>query len=359
MEDNVNIDEIAQVEKEAQEGKDVPLGYEEFRLSTLGKKGAPEVFHAKNFDYGEMFALGSITEKNMAIKLPEMFAKVIHEKNVDVKDFLDAEFTEFMARFLATYYQSKIEIPYTVTKEDKKWVVDHQYDGNDKDPRYKDWLLSIQSGETKPTLEVDLTQLDFYDVNEAPNRVAYHKTYPSGKTFDVEFRLPKFGDSAILAKAVEEKFAEQDRKFATTYENYKYNQELKARRMRNELVDMSTQYYIPENELNAVKQYELEKTAYTIALTKGLYLASIDGVDVSEKKFSERVELAKDPRLDYNAMQMLTDEMKNIHIGIVPKITCRHPIKGVVETIDHNFRSLELLTHLQQYRSDNASVNTI
>ena len=355
------MDTIEQIENEVEANAEVPAGYEEFRLSTKGKKGAPVIFHARNLDYTEMFALGSITEKDMAIKLPDLLQKTILEPvNVcNLRKFKTDEFTEFLARFLATYYQSTIEIPYQITDEDKAWVLQNVYAGDDKDSRYRDWLLAIKSGRVKPTIEVDLTKLDFYNVDEAPNRVKYERTYPSGKHFELEFSLPEFGDSAILAKALEEEFAEEDKKFATTYENYQLKQEIKAKRIRGELVDTAAMPYIPETELKAVKEYELRKTARTIELTKGLYLASIDGVDVSDKKFSERVELAKDPRFDYNAMQMLMDQLKDVHIGIIPKIKCRHPVKEVKSEIDHTFRSLELFACLQQYRPDNASTSLI
>lgn len=340
---------------------DIPLGYEEFRLSTKGKlHGAPEVFHARNFDYKEMIALGSLTEKDMPIKLPSMVQKLIWEPDVHVESFKEAEFTEFLARFLACFYRGTIELPYKITEEDIDWTLKNVYAGDDKDPRFRDWLLATKSGQNAVNIEVDLSTLDFYDVEEAPDRIKYSKTYPSGKKFECEFTLPSFGDAAILARAVEDEFGERDKRYAVTYENFQKKREIEARRLRGENVSSTAIPYIPPSELEEVKKYELEKTDFTIDLTKGLYLASIDGKDVSDLKLSERVEIAKnDRRLDYNAFQMLSDGMKQVKIGIMPKITCRHPIKEVRTEMPYTFHTLDLFACLQYYQSDNSSIGFI
>ena len=357
------MEEIEQIEKEVEASKDIPLGYEEFRLSTEGQDdGAPPVFHCRNFDYDEMFELGTITEKDMAIKLPILMQKLIYEDSsvCDLSKFKDFAFTEFMARFLAAFYQSTIEIPYKVTEEDKQWVVKNLYAGNASDPRYRDWLLGIKSGQGKVSIDYDLTQLDFYPNKDYPTCARYKKTYPSGKTFEVEFSLPTFGDAAIIAKAVEEKFSETDKRYGVTYENFKILQNIRARKENGELIDNGAIPYIPESELNEVKKYELEKTKYTIKIAKGLYLKSIDGVDYSDRKLSERIEIANnDKRLDYNAFQILSDELKHIRRGIVSEIKCIHPITGERTTIVHDFRSLELFTYLQHYKSNNSSADLV
>ena len=79
---------------------------------------------------------------------------------------------------------------------------------------------------------------------------------------------------------MEKEFANEDKRYATTYANYKHNQEVDRRLLNGEKVDSNSKFYIPDNELREVKKYELRKTKFTMDMMKGMYIKKIDGKDI-------------------------------------------------------------------------------
>lgn len=368
------MDEILK-ESEEKINEIIPPGYVEIKMSTQGKYYAPKSFHMRNLDINEAFELGSISQEEMPVKILNILQNLIWEKDVKLKDFLEVEVTEVIIRFFVTFYQKDIKdqdfrkICLNSDNTDlndyyKKWVLDNVYNGQETQA-YKNWLNAVITGKTKILFDIDLTKVKFYPIDKVKKQVEYKKSVVDPNTFEkkdfkVVFDLPRFGDAATVQVALQEKFGNEDKKYRTTYNNYKYNQDLENRRRRGELVDSSTEYYIPEKELNEVKSYELRKISYTIDLMKGMYLHSIDDVDYSDKPLSERVEIAKnDRRIDYNCWQTISEEFQKVNVGPIPKVVIEDPITGGKSEIDYTFRTLDLLTNIKNYRSDNASVEYI
>lgn len=338
--------------------KDIPAGYSTIELSTEGRfKGrAPAKFHMRNFDVTETMKLGGMEKRDIPIKVPEMINELIYEDGVSINDFLEVEAAETMARFYASFYQTVIrDVDYTVTEEDKKWVLENVYKGVKEGP-YQNWLLDLQKGAIKPTYDIDLTRLEFYDV---PENVTGRVKWERGD-FQCEFQFPRFGDSAIVQNAIMNEFGERDKRYGQTYQNFQKNQELDAAKKRGELVDPGAYTYIPESELREVRKYELEKTAYSLKLLKGLYLASVNGVDISDKKLTERVKIAEEePRIDYCCFQTVSEYFQNLKVGIKPEVTVKHPITGKMEKINHPFRALEILTLIRNFRPDGCNLTVV
>ena len=337
--------------------KEIPAGYVAIELSTEGKFGrAPKKFHMRNFDITETMELGGMEKKDIPIKVPEMLNNLIFEEGVSINDFLDVEAAETMARFYAAFYQTVIrDVDYTVTDEDKKWVLENVYKGVKEGP-YQNWLIDLQNGTIKPTYDIDLTRLDFYEIpDNVTGRVKWERN-----GFVAEFQIPKFGDSAIVQNAIQNEFAERDKRYSQSYQNYQKNQELDAAKKRGEVIDPGAYTYIPDSEMRELRKYELEKTAYSLKLLKGLYLASVDGVDVSSKKLSERVKIAdEDRRIDYCCFQTVSEYFQKLKIGIMPDVLVKHPITGKMEKINHPFRALEILTLVRNFRPDGCNLTSI
>lgn len=346
---------LSQIEKIADVEKDIPVGYVRINMSTKGKYGAPAVLHIRNFSVEEALELGSISQEELPIKVTSLLQRIILEPEVKIDSFYEQEVAELCIHFYTAFYSNKLkEVPYEVTDKDKEWMKKEVYQGKDS-AEYQNWLRGIDTGKIKTTFDIDLNTIKYYSVKDDAKKFIKYKN----KDFTCVFQYPRFGDTALLQKAVKEKFKTQDRQFGPLYETFKRKQDAEARLRRGENVAIDQIPYLEEDDLNAVRAYELEKTTYIISQMKGLYLVELNGEDVSQKPLSERVEIAKDPRIDFSTYQTISDTFNKLQIGPVPEVKISNPITGMTEVVNHPFRTLELLAAIKDYRSDNASIEFI
>lgn len=355
MSDEVKTELIHIEELAADAG--VPAGYVKIKMSSNGFGYAPRTFHIKDLSVEETLRLGMTAPEEIPIKFPAIMDKLIYEDNVHVGDFMDGEVSELMIWFFVNFYQHQLkDIKYKITKKDKEWALKNIFHGVDG-PEYQGWLRGVERGDIPLNFDIDLYKISFYKIEE-PIKTTVE--YNNGKGFTATFGYPRFGDATILQKAVKDKFREQDAKIGPLYDIYKRKQDMENAVKRGEKIDQSNIPYLDEEDLNTAREYEIEKTVYTISLMKGMYLRKINGQDVSDKPLSERVELAKDPRIDYPCYQMIQDAFKDMKVGPVPKVEIVNPISGEVEKdYDYPFRALELLTFIKNYRPDNATVKYV
>lgn len=353
--ENKKDETLSQIEKVASVEKEVPAGYVRIPMSTQGKYGAPAFLHIRNFSVEEALELGSIAQEELPIKVTNLLQKIILEPDVKIDSFYEQEVAELCIHFYAAFYSNMLkDIKYTVTDADKAWMKENVFQGKDS-ADYQNWLRGVDTGKINPTFSIDLNQVRYYSIPKDAKRFIKYKN----KDFSCVFQYPRFGDTALLQKAVKEKFRTQDRQFGPLYETYKRKQDAENRLRRGENVAIDQIPYLDEEDLQAVRAYELEKTSYIISMMKGLYLVEFNGEDISEKPLSERVEIAKDPRIDFSTYQTVADTFNKLEIGPVPKVNIINPITNMPEEIDYPFRTLNLLTHIKNYRSDDASIEFI
>lgn len=346
---------LSQVESIASVEKEIPPGYQRIVMSTKGKYGAPAVLHVRNFSVEEALELGSISQEELPIKINKLLQKIILEPDVNIEKFYEQEVAELCIHFYATFYSNKLkDLKYTVTDEDKEWMKNNVFQGKES-AEYQNWLRGIETNKINPTYEIDLNRVEYYGIPDNAKKFIKYKN----KDFTCLFQYPRFGDTALLQKAVKEKFRTQDRQFGPLYETYKRKQDAEERLRRGENIAIDQIPYLDAEDLQAVKAYELEKTTYIISMMKGLYLVEIDGQDISDKPLSERVELAKDPRIDFSTYQTISDTFNKLQIGPVSKVKIVNPITNMLQEIEHPFRCLELLTSIRNYRSDDAVIEFV
>ena len=351
MSDNI----LQQVEAAAEVTKNVPAGYVKILMSTRGKYGAPSSMHIRNFSIEEALELGSMTQDDIPIKVPALLQKTIFEKEVDINKFYEPEVAEFCIHFYEAFYSKYLkDINYQVTDADREWMKNEVFHGKES-AEYQDWLRGIDTGKIKTTFEIDLSRIKYYSVPETAKK---HIKY-TNRDFNCKFQYPRFGDTALLQRALKEKFRVQDAQMGPLYEIYKRKQEAESRLRRGENVAIEQIPYLNEDDMKAVRQYEIEKTAFIFTQMKGLQLCEFMGEDVSGKSLSERVEIAKDPRIDFSTYQTVSEHFSKLEIGPVPKIQIVNPVTGILQEIDHPFRPLDLLAAIRHYKSDNANIEFV
>jgi len=355
MADENTIDQksiLQLVEETAAIETNVPAGYQRIVMSTMGKYGAPQVLHIRNFSVEEALELGSIAQDEIPIKITSLLQRLIYEEDVDIRTFYEQEVSELCIHFYQAFYSHQLkDIKYTPDEEDKKWVLENIYK-NQNGADYQNWLRGVENGQIPLNYDIDLNRVRYFKIPDNPKKFIRYKR----GNFECKFQYPRFGDTALLQKAIQEKFRTEDRQIGPLYDIFKKKRDAEQRRLRGENVAVENLPDLNPDDVQVVRKYELDKTSYTIQQMKGLYLVEFNGEDISGRPLSERVEIAKDPRIDFSMYQTVQECFNKLEIGPYSKITIANPINGLPKEIDHPFRSLELLAAIKDYRPDDSVI---
>ncbi len=353
-EDEFLDDVVAKLDKEGQ----IPAGYATFRLSTKGKLGgAPEVFHMRNLSVDEAYELGTVTRSEIASKINNILQRLILEEDVQIKKFKDNEVAETLVRFFATFYQKKWQVDHVEMNEYfTQYALEHAFHGKD-DQAFREWLHKIKTGKIPTSFNIDLTKLRFYKQPDEPKTKIKLKLIDDSYAI---FRLPEFGDSVVVESAIKEKFSNEEKRHAQTYEAWERKQRMERALEEGRLETTANMPYIPETELKELLKFEAEKAKFSFDMMKGLYLAELDGVNYEDAPLQERIAVARDYRIDFNRFNELSKKFKEIKVGIVPKVKVDdHPITGKTEEIDYTFRTMDLLAGIKNTHVDDSDFELV
>ena len=227
-EQQLSKEEIVAAAQEVREEQKIPAGYVAIELSTRGKFGAPRKFHMRNFATEDLVGLSLSDDDKVQIKVLEMMQDLVWEKDVKVADFHEKEVVETLVRLYRKFYQTKLrDVIWELTDEDRE-VIATEMGGKDN-PQYKARIAAIERGEEKPTFDIDLNALEFYNVDEARvTGTARATSEIDGKKFVVEYTFPKYGDSVLLRNFMYNipEFKEGEKKFRAIRENVKFRQKV-------------------------------------------------------------------------------------------------------------------------------------
>lgn len=349
-----NFDVISSAENEIKNEMSLPQangGFIEVRLSTKGMYGAPEVFHIRNFTTEEVMKLSLVEKENLPVAMARLLQDVIMEPQdqVNVLEFHEMEASELVLFIKKTYYESKIkDVAWTVTKEDKQFARDVLY-ANDDDALNK-WELGIRNGQRKYTFDIDLDKVEYWPAPEKPMHGIRVKD-PASKV-ECLFTWPRFGDTVVLKRALDNEFKEKDKKYEHDYAIYKRRQEAERAAARGEIVDLSKVPMLPKSQMDDIREYETEKTLFLITMTKGLHLAMIDGQDVHDKPLAERAKLAADNRISYTLYQKVSEIFNDMKVGPKKQIKVVDPVTGKEVDYEYPFRVYDILATIGSHDDD-------
>ena len=350
---NEQIDRVANVASDVQTEHQVPSGYITIELSTQGLVGAPKRFHARNFDTADLMNLALSEDEELPEKVAMMLDNLILEKDVTVMDFHEKEVIEFLVRLYQAFYSNTLkEIDFPWGEDDITYLKQQYGDTTEFQTRYSD----LKQGREKPKTDVSLASVETYDLDPATFKTDLIIT--SNKSgLRVGFSFPRYGDVVVLRNFIMQEFRQRDKEFATIKEVLKFREDAKKRVREGEDIPFNRIPNIPEIERDKYKVYETEKAIFTVVAIKALHLISFDGVDLSGVSLKDRMEVAKDPRLDYKISKMMDEYYKKINLGLKPQVSMKNPLKGVVELRDYSFRLVDILQAIKLYESDEYSVD--
>jgi len=345
---------VANVAKDVKTDYEVQSGYITIELSTNGLVGAPKRFHARNFDTADLLNLALSENEDLPEKVAKMLDNLILEEDVSVLNFHEKEVVEFLVRLYQAFYSTVLkEVDFPWNEEDIDFLK-KQYGENSTEfqTRYAD----LKAGREKPKVDIDLAAVRTVDIDPATFRTDIYLT-EKATGFQAGFSFPRYGDVVVLRNFILQEFRQRDKEFANLKEILKFRQDAEQRIRQGEDIALGRIPNIPEFERNKYKEYETEKSIFTVIAIKALHLIMIDGKDVSNLSLKERMELAQDPRLDYKMMKVVDDFYKKMNIGLEGKVVMKNPLKGVVELRDYSFRLVDLLQAIRLYESDEYSID--
>lgn len=350
-------DTIAQVKEE----QSIPAGYVAIELSTKGKFGAPAKFHMRNFLTEDLVGLSLTDDDKVQLKVVEMLEKLVWEKDVKISNFHEKEVVETLIRLYRKFYQTKLkDVVWELTDEDKDVIAAEM--GGKENPQYKARIAAIERGDEKPLFDIDLTKLEFYDIDkEKVTSTARVKRIVDGKEFIVEYTYPKYGDAVLLRNFMYElpEFKEGEKRYRAIRENVKFRQRMEQEWRDGRNVDLTRLPQFTEHDLEEFNKYEEKKAVFATRCVKALHLKTIDGVDISNLPLEKKLEYADDPRLDHYTFTKINELYENMKIGVNESIKAVDPYTRKVTSIKYPFRVLSVLQALRNNESDGASIEFV
>lgn len=346
--------------KNVEERENIPAGYINVKLSTCGKVGAPKSFYIRNFSPEDIMNLGLADERDLQIRLLKTLQSLIYnpDGSIDIGNFHEKEVIELMLVLYETFYQSIFpQQRWELTEDDYEEL--KKQNGGDT-PEYRAQLKAIENGEWKPTFDLDIAQaIDFYDISNDENFKTSVKITSDAYNppFSVKFSLPKYGDFLKLKMFIDDVYQNEDRKYARLGQIIKLHQEANERMLRGENVDWTKIPAVSARDEEDYKEYEVAKALFTTTASKALYIKEFDGKDVSHLSIREKINLAKDPRLDYDTFKQVQEMFDSLKFGYKEEITALDPILNKVVQRPYNFRIMDLLTAMQSARSSKAHLS--
>lgn len=354
-----NPNKLKEIREETEANISCPDGYIEVKLSTKGLIGAPKVFHIRNFSAEDLMNLSLADKEDVPMKLLKTLGELIWEKEINIGTFHEKEVVELL---LLLY-----EVFYTEVFPNQKWVptdedwefLEQQCGGKDTDD-FRARKRALDTEQWKPTFDINIKEdISFFEID--PNiktNVKIERDY-SGKKFSVVFSLPKFGDFLILKKFVDIVYRDKDKQFARIAEMIKFRKESEDRLAKGENINISTIPNVPKAEYDKYKEYESEKTLFVVTASKALYLKEFNGEDLEGVPLEKKIELAKDPRLDYSTFKLVEDHIKKLEFGYKEDITVHDPIMNKVVTRKYTFQLVDLLTAIRDSGTSKTTVSFI
>jgi len=293
-----DIQKMTQIKSEY--NNQIPSGYLPIELSTIGSFNTPTKIWIKNFSTEDTLHLSMASDDLLPDYLISVLNKNIWSNEpINVALWTEKQIVELLLKIYANFYNSKIEnVPFPILEEDIEFLTKDEKSN-------KDLLKKLEEG-WKPTTDINLSNIEFYDLDK-PLKSSIRIKAKDG--FSVVFSVPRFGDSLALKKIVKEKY---------------FNTDMQYDKMKKLLEEQNSSVtYEQSVEMN---QYFLEKTLYITQLTKTFYLKEVNGVSLEDKSLEEKIALCNNPRIDFNLYKKYEKELGKLEYGIKPEIKVLNPL---------------------------------
>jgi len=353
--DNEQVKSLKAVEKSMSTKIEAPAGYYEVELSTQGKVGAPASVLVKNFGASEILTLSTLENEDLPEKVSGVLQGLLWnpDKDINILDWDEREIVELLVKMYKMFFGPAFT-GITWEMQDSDWSYIEEKEGKQKMLDKKDAYINDR---WKPTFDIDLTNLQFYEVPKE-HKLEYSITSKK-RNFSVTFGYPKFGDVLAIKKFIEKAFEVQDKRWAKTREILEYKQRAIQEFESGKDVNLSRIPDITEADKKAFKAYENNKIDFAIQVTKALYVREFDGQDLRNATLAERVEAVKDDvRFDFGMTKAIDRANAQFKIGINDELVLDNPITLRAETRRLPFQLYTILQAIGNDDSDDYTIST-
>ena len=361
---NPNLNKLLQkAREEITTQETIPDGYIEVKLSTRGQIGAPELFYIRNFSPEDIMNLGQTSQENIPIKMVKVLDSLIwnphNDASLQIKNFHEKEVIELLLLLYETFYTTIFpNQKWVLTEEDWDFIAEQK--GGRDTPEFQAYERAVKTEAYKPVFDIDISQLDYHEIpEEGLKKQAKIERVIQGKKFTAAFSLPRFGDHLTLKYFIDKIFKEEDNKFSRLGDTIKHKRDLEAAIARGENVARNNIPIIPKKEWDEYVDYETRKSIFAITASKALYLTEFMGENVTSWPLEQKLDMARDPRLDYTVFKMIEEHFRTLQFGLKEEITVHDPIINKVVTRKYTFQFVDLLFAIRDTRAPETSVSFV
>jgi len=344
---------LTEVKNEARVMSEVPLGYVAIELSTKGKVGAPKIFHIRNFRTTDLVSISLTSQDDLPETMCNLLDSMIFEKDVSVRNWHEKEVTELIVRLYMIYFSPVLEnIEFEPLEEDwdflKKDVGEERYLSMRDDFMRGDWV---------PKTTINLTLIETHDLDEKFSSILRLSSKKTG--LSATFTYPKFGDAIIIRKFLKSYFEKDTKRFSNIKRSIQIKNELERRVYDGEEIDLTKIPYVSELDLKEYATFETQKALIAVDVVRSLNFLEFDGKDLSNSSFEDKLDVAKDPRVDYTLAKKVEDYYADLKFGINDEeVKMYNPITRTTVTRGYSFRLVDILQAVGSFESDEYDIVT-
>ena len=338
---------VAPVAMSSSAGREnVPLGYIPIELTTNGKLGVPKVIHLRNFTTGDLVELSLYSKEIVPEKLISVINSLSYNK-IDVGLWPDRAIIELLVKLYTNYFTPMMYNVYFPWDET-------DLDFLNEKGRHEE-AEALQNNKWRPEIDVDLRTLNFINLESTVKTYVTIKKKATQYTKALEAKFlsyPRFGDIVLVKKAVEDKFYEEDKKYAKIKQDHAIRERYIEEGRSVESIGM-----IDTTAYANWQKYEIKKSLYLIKATQALYLNSFNGVDLSNNSIDEKITVLDNPDFDIKVGQIIENQYNKLVFGIDPMIKVLNPITLQPCERRFSFRVVDILSAIQSFRPDEYDIS--
>jgi hypothetical protein len=344
---------LNEVQHEVKTMSEVPLGYVAIELSTKGKVGAPKIFHIRNFRTTDLVSISLTSQDDLPETMCNLLDDMIFEKNVSVRNWHEKEVTELIVRLYMIYFSPILEnIDFEPLEEDWEFLKNEV-----GEERYLTMRDDFMRGNWVPKTTINLTTIETHDLDDRFNSILKLSSKKTG--LSATFTYPKYGDVIFLRKFLKVYFEKDTKKFATIRRSLEIKNELERRAYSGEEIDLANVPYVSEMDLKEYSLFESNRSVVAVDVVRCLNFLEFDGKDLSELPFEEKLNVSKDPRVDYTLSKKVEDYYAGLKFGInSEEIKMYNPITRMTVTRGYSFRLVDILQAIGSFESDEYDIVT-
>jgi hypothetical protein len=319
----------------------VPPGYIPIELSTNGKLGVPKVVHIRNFTTGDLVELSLYSTDIVPEKLISVINSLSFDK-IDVGTWPDRSIIELMVKMYMNYFTPMMYNIYFPWDETDLEFLNNAGRHEEAD--------ALEKGKLKPEIDLDLRNLNFINLNDSIKSfvIIKKKATQFSNALEAKFlAYPRFGDIVLVKKAVEDRFYEEDKKYAKVKQDVSIiDRYIEEGRSVDIIGVVDPLLYA------AWQKHEFNKSLYLIKSTQALYLHSFNGRDLSNASIDEKIKVLDNPEFDIKIGRVIEQQYNKLNFGIDPIIKVKNPFTGLICDRRFSFRIVDILSAIQSYRVD-------